>query len=406
MTRRRTALTIASVAVVLAAGSTTATLSTSAYAEANCAENLTLVAYQGGGGFAPENTVSAFANSVKHKPDQIQVDVRLTFDGVPVLVHDGDLQRTTNIAKIYPKRRNDPISSFTYEELKKLDAGSWFDARFAGEPIARLHDVLGYTYPYGIGISIFPQDMAETPGLGAAISDELNSDARWAELLEAGQIEFGSSDLETLRTMAALQPKAKTLWAPTEPSSGSLTQNAEWVDEIGQEYQGFEPSEAVPVHNSGMAVALFGVDGPDGLSDSLTSGADKIFTDYPDVLNAICADEDPITAADGITVSEVESSVDGSDVKVESGEYVVLTNTGKHTVDVSGYYIRNSTGRKLIVGEGYMLPPGDELRVYTGTGTSSLERFYNEQSVNLLDNTHDTLAVYNPTDDCVDMFVY
>jgi glycerophosphoryl diester phosphodiesterase len=83
---------------------------------------------------APENTLAAFDLALQQGADGIELDTQLCADGVPVVMHDDWLERTTGT----------PGSVFnsTLAELKRLDAGSWFEARFAGERIPTLGEVL------------------------------------------------------------------------------------------------------------------------------------------------------------------------------------------------------------------------------------------------------------------------
>ena len=67
----------------------------------------------------------------------IEVDVQLTKDAVPVLMHDFTLERTTNGTGM--------VRDYTFEELQQLDAGSWFDPQFSGEKIPTLEEVLELT---------------------------------------------------------------------------------------------------------------------------------------------------------------------------------------------------------------------------------------------------------------------
>ncbi len=86
-----------------------------------------LIAHRGGSSLAPENTIAAGNVSLDY--DTVvgwEVDIRISFDGVPFLMHDDLLLRTTNISAHFPSRKNDRAETFTISELKELDAGSWF----------------------------------------------------------------------------------------------------------------------------------------------------------------------------------------------------------------------------------------------------------------------------------------
>ncbi|MDP7250099.1 MAG: glycerophosphodiester phosphodiesterase family protein [Planctomycetota bacterium] len=82
---------------------------------------------------APENTLMGFCIA-RGLGAGIQVDVRMTRDGIPVCFHDARLERTTNGKGL--------VRSFTLDELKQLDAGGWFDEQFAMERIPTLAEVL------------------------------------------------------------------------------------------------------------------------------------------------------------------------------------------------------------------------------------------------------------------------
>ena len=85
-----------------------------------------LIAHRGASMLAPENTLAAAELAAIHQALGFETDVRISLDGVPFLMHDETLARTTNIAEVFPERVNDRASSFTLEELKTLNAGLWF----------------------------------------------------------------------------------------------------------------------------------------------------------------------------------------------------------------------------------------------------------------------------------------
>lgn len=93
-----------------------------------------LWAHRGASRFAPENTLSAFAAAVASGADGIELDIHLSRDGVPVVLHDETLERTTDGCGA--------VAGMTLPELRKLDAGSWFSTAFAGESIPTLEEVL------------------------------------------------------------------------------------------------------------------------------------------------------------------------------------------------------------------------------------------------------------------------
>lgn len=93
-----------------------------------------LWAHRGVSRWTPENTMAAFAAAVTSGADGIELDLHLSSDGVPVVIHDETLERTTD--------GRGPVAEMTLHQLQQLDAGSWFSPDFAGEPIPTLDNVL------------------------------------------------------------------------------------------------------------------------------------------------------------------------------------------------------------------------------------------------------------------------
>ena len=83
---------------------------------------------------APENTIPAIELALSGSMVFVEVDVRLTADGIPVLFHDETVDRTTNGAG--------PVADLTLAQLKALDAGSWYSTRFAGVQVPTLQEFL------------------------------------------------------------------------------------------------------------------------------------------------------------------------------------------------------------------------------------------------------------------------
>ena len=95
-----------------------------------------IIAHRGASKESPENTLSAFQRAIELGSDYIELDVHLSKDGIPVVIHDTHLSRTTN--HILNERVNDK----TLKEIKALDAGLWFNEAYIGEKIPTLEEVL------------------------------------------------------------------------------------------------------------------------------------------------------------------------------------------------------------------------------------------------------------------------
>lgn len=95
---------------------------------------LLVIAHRGLSGLAPENTLSAFKKAIEVGSDMIELDIHFSKDRAVVVIHDDRLERTTT--------GRGSVGDYELKELKKLDAGSWFGAKFTGETIPTLDELL------------------------------------------------------------------------------------------------------------------------------------------------------------------------------------------------------------------------------------------------------------------------
>ena len=129
----------------------------------------TLIAHRGASAYAPEHTLAAYELAIQQGADFIEQDLAVTRDGVLICLHDDTLERTTNVEDVFPARATtDPVTGrprwvaadFTRAEIRQLDAGSWFDPKFAGARIPTFAEAVA-----GVGGSrgLYPE--LKTPGL-------------------------------------------------------------------------------------------------------------------------------------------------------------------------------------------------------------------------------------------------
>ena len=102
----------------------------------------TLIAHRGASAYAPEHTLESYRLAIAQKADYVEQDLQITRDGILICLHDITLERTTNVAEVFPDRgikedsgRHWHASDFTLAEIKALDAGSWFDSKFRGAQV-------------------------------------------------------------------------------------------------------------------------------------------------------------------------------------------------------------------------------------------------------------------------------
>lgn len=120
----------------IAALASLATLATVFLAPSSGAAEIgTVIAHRGDRASAPENTSAAFRSAIFNGVDAIEMDIRFTRTGVPVVLHDETLDRTTNCSG--------RVSALSLGELNRCDAGGWFDPGFKGERVPTLKGALG-----------------------------------------------------------------------------------------------------------------------------------------------------------------------------------------------------------------------------------------------------------------------
>jgi glycerophosphoryl diester phosphodiesterase len=99
------------------------------------------VAHRGAGKLAPENTLAAFRLGALYGYRMFECDAKLSADGVPFLMHDSTLDRTTNAKEIFGPAPSNVGGDHPWSELAKLDAGGWHSRAFAGEPLPTLENL-------------------------------------------------------------------------------------------------------------------------------------------------------------------------------------------------------------------------------------------------------------------------
>lgn len=104
-----------------------------------------IVAHRGSSALAPENTMAAFLQAVRDGAHAVELDVRLTNDDIPIVIHDSRLDRTTSGHGL--------VRDHDFLSVRKLDAGGWFRRDFTGERVPALRDVLE-RLPGSIGVNI------------------------------------------------------------------------------------------------------------------------------------------------------------------------------------------------------------------------------------------------------------
>ncbi|RON47549.1 glycerophosphodiester phosphodiesterase [Pseudomonas frederiksbergensis] len=184
-----------------------------------------VIAHRGASFDAPESTAASYKLARDLGADYLEMDLQRSKDGVLFALHDNNLQRTTDVAKKFPERKDAPANQFTIGELKTLDAGSWFNAAYpdrarpayVGLKILTLDEIIDIAEGNPLhkpGLYIETKEPKQFPGIERDLKDKLQ-DRGW--LSPAGS-KLAKSDL------AVGQGKGKVVLQTFEKSSLELLQ--------------------------------------------------------------------------------------------------------------------------------------------------------------------------------------
>jgi len=233
------------------------------------------IAHRGAGKLAPENTLAAFRVGAAHGYRAFECDVKLSADGVPFLLHDASLQRTTSGIGAAGER--------SWSELSRLDAGGWHSPGFAGEPLPGLEAIARYCIRNALALNI---EIKPTPGVEALTGRIV---ALEAARLWAGQAvppllsSFQPEALQAAREAAPNLPRALLVdtfyeaWFDQAQALGCVAvvtnhvlMNAALIDRV---------------HGAGLRALVYTVNDPVEARRLLESGIDGMITDAVDRLS-------------------------------------------------------------------------------------------------------------------------
>ncbi|WP_375100532.1 MULTISPECIES: glycerophosphodiester phosphodiesterase family protein [unclassified Pseudomonas] len=205
-----------------------------ALAEAQGIPNPAVIAHRGASFDAPESTRPAYELARDLGADYLELDLQRTRDNVLVVVHDDVLARTSDVAARFPERKASPVSAFTLEELKSLDAGSWFNQAYPQRARAAFRDLKILTLDEVIdiaeanpahkpGLYIETKVPSQFPGIEQQLKEKLQARG-WLE--RPGRVilqTFDRNSLALLHQHMPQVPKILLLWVGNgaiEPASG------------------------------------------------------------------------------------------------------------------------------------------------------------------------------------------
>jgi glycerophosphoryl diester phosphodiesterase len=232
-----------------------------------------IIGHRGSSAYAPENTITSFLRAIKDRSDAIELDIRILPDNYLIVIHDKSINRTTN------GRGN--VSKLTLDDIKRYDAGSWFDARYAGEKIPTLQEVLKVCKgKVGINIEIKSEVANRTDAM--IINNCLNELKRYRNNDDILISSFNKKILEKIREQNS-NISLGYLYDPIQrylrnPIKQTMAISAEYLIVSNRIIRKRLVEEA---HDAGVRVGVYTVNTRKQLSKVLQCNIDVVITNDP-----------------------------------------------------------------------------------------------------------------------------
>jgi glycerophosphoryl diester phosphodiesterase len=233
------------------------------------------IAHRGFSGRYPENTIRAFKEAIAMGCRWLECDVRLTADGVPVVIHDSTLDRTTD--------GSGAVSSMAIDDIRALDAGSWMNPAYAGERVPTLMELLDVVDGKA---QIVIELKFEPSRIGDVVEIVRNHNA-------IGWTVASAFEWESVQHVRELAPDWRTTWLTalkdiTTDDAIRMCVEA-GVDTFGPVASKTDFELVCSAHDAGLWVRCWGLGedrGPE-LERLVTIGVDGMTTNHPDALMQI-----------------------------------------------------------------------------------------------------------------------
>lgn len=245
-----------------------------------------VIGHRGACGKAPENTLASIHEAGRQGAQWVELDVVLSSDHVPMIYHDNTLNRCSNGAGPFYKK--------SLQQLKMLDAGSWYHSRFIGQAIPTLAEAIEVIHQYGMGLNleIKPLHGLEVETTSSAI-EVLKQ--HWPEQLP---LLFSSFSVLALNTAANLWPEVQRgLNVEVIPFNWQQRLSEANCSGLHIHYPFFNTEVVQQIRQDGYPVLAFTVNDPKDAQHLLTHGLSAVFTDHPELIQE--------------TINEMESAPKG-----------------------------------------------------------------------------------------------
>ena len=218
----------------------------------------------------PENTLAAFEGAIECGADLVELDYHHSADGVPVVLHDELLDRTTNAAQVLG-REGLVVGEVPLADLQRLDAGSWFDARFADQRLPTLAQALDAIQPRGMTLierkAGDPKPLVELLKQKGCLEQVVVQSFDWDFVAQCRQ-------MAPALVLGALGNKP--------PNEGQLrAAAATGADVIVWNYKQLGPAQIRQIHDLGKKAWAYTVNEPADAQRLVRAGIDGLITDDP-----------------------------------------------------------------------------------------------------------------------------
>ena len=245
-----------------------------------------VMAHRGARSLGPENTIYAFKRAVELGTDVLEMDLQTTSDGTLVILHDREVDRTTN--------GKGAVDSFTLSDLKKLDAGfRWspdnsksFPLRNKGVPIPTLTEVFKAFPDTRMNIEIKSSQVNTIQDLCRTIRDNGMSEKVMVACFDAGKLGEFRSICPEVATSAGASEAAMFYWLQWAHLESAYSPSAQalQIPEAYGDYRIATRRFIEGAHARNMRVHVWTVNDVESMQRLIDLGVDGIMTDYPERL--------------------------------------------------------------------------------------------------------------------------
>lgn len=271
-------------------------------------EGFQVIGHRGASGYAPEHTWASYDRAVSMGVDYLEIDVRMSATGELIAIHDDTLDRTTD--------GEGPVKERSLEELKTLDAGSWFneanpekaDDAYAGAKLLTLDEIID-RYGKDVRYYIETKSPEDYPEMQTALVSKLEDEG----LVQSGLVVIQSFSQDSLKEVHGLNadiPLVQLLWyypkengeslkewtgvtpGPEQITDADFQAIADYAVGVGPNYK-YKGDKVISedfvdqAHSNDLLVHVFTINKPEEMRELINWGVEGMFTNYPDVLERV-----------------------------------------------------------------------------------------------------------------------